>query len=133
MTMDPKPGDVIAGRYRIVQTLGRGGIGTTYEAEDQQTSRRVAVKELSFRGMRDWKILELFEREGRVLSHLDHPAIPHYLDYFQEDTNEDRHFYLVQELAQGQSLAQLVRDGWHADEGEVRDVTRQVLEVLVYL
>jgi serine/threonine protein kinase len=49
--------------------------------------------------MTDWKQLELFEREARVLESLDHPGIPKYLDYLTEDTEKDRGFFLVQVCA----------------------------------
>jgi serine/threonine protein kinase len=56
----------------------------------------VAVKALSLRHLRDWKQLELFEREARTLRTLSHPGIPAYVDYFEEDTATDRGFFLVQ-------------------------------------
>lgn len=43
----------------------------------------MALKALSLRGSRDWKAIELFEREARVLSQLEHPSIPNYIDYFE--------------------------------------------------
>jgi len=49
------------------------------------------------------------------------------------DTDKDRSFYLVQELAEGQSLASLVEQGWRATEKEIKDIARQVLEILIYL
>jgi serine/threonine protein kinase len=49
----------------------------------EQEGRRVALKALSLRGSRDWKAIELFEREARVLSQLEHPSIPNYIDYFE--------------------------------------------------
>ncbi|NET37927.1 MAG: serine/threonine protein kinase [Cyanothece sp. SIO1E1] len=128
-----QPGDLISERYQVVGPLGQGGTGTTYVATDQQTGKRVALKELSLRGMSDWKQLELFEREAQVLAHLSHPAIPNYIDYFQVDTPENRLFYIVQELAAGESLATLVQNGWHADELEVRQIALQILEILSYL
>lgn len=128
-----QPEDIIAERYRIVNILGRGGIGITYQAEDLHNGERVALKELSLRQMADWKVLELFEREARVLSYLNHPAIPRYLDHFQVDTANNRYFYLVQALAEGQPLATLVQGGWHASEGEVRRLAMQVLEILSYI
>ncbi len=71
-------GEIIQARYRIASILGQGGIGITYAASDSQTGDRVALKALSFRRINDWKVLELFEREAKVLSQLDHPAIPRY-------------------------------------------------------
>jgi ankyrin repeat protein len=83
--------------------------------------------------MTDWKMMELFEREARVLAQLNHPAIPRYLEYFHVDTPQDRSFYIAQQLAPGQSLAVLVQKGWRANEEEVRRLAAQILEILVYL
>ncbi|HEY9604464.1 MAG TPA: ankryin, partial [Allocoleopsis sp.] len=100
-------GEIIAQRYRICAPLGQGGSGTTYLARDLECDRQVALKALSLRQITDWKRLELFEREARVLAQLNHPAIPRYLDYFHVDTPDDRSFYIVQQLAEGRSLATL--------------------------
>ena len=127
------PGEIIAQRYSIVGTLGQGGSGITYQAEDSQTRQQVAIKALSLHRMTDWKMIELFEREARILAHLNHPRIPKYLDYFQVDTPQDRLFYLVQQLAPGQSLGTLVQNSWRASEEEVRRIATQILEILVYL
>ncbi|MGF1523609.1 MAG: serine/threonine protein kinase [Leptolyngbyaceae cyanobacterium] len=97
-------GIVVQDRYRILSVLGQGGSGITYAAEDTITGHRVALKELSLRGLSDWKKLSLFEREAQVLENLQHPAIPNYLDYFQVDTADNRFFYIVQELVEGKSL-----------------------------
>ncbi|MEB3826482.1 serine/threonine protein kinase [Phormidium sp. CCY1219] len=127
------PKDILKDRYRITHTLGRGGIGITYAAEDLQTGKSVAIKTLSLRQTQDWKVIELFEREAKVLSHLQHPAIPDYLDYFNIDTPDDRRFYIVQELAEGQSLEEAIASGWHPTEIESRDIAKQVLAILNYL
>lgn len=128
-----QPNDIIAQRYRIVAPLGQGAFGTTYEAEDLTNYQRVAIKVLSLSQLTDWKSLDLFEREARVLANLDHLAIPKYLDYFHEDTAQDHQFYLVQELVVGESLAALVKKGWHSNEAEVKQIASQVLEILDYL
>ncbi len=126
-------GDILKDRYRLLEPLGQGGMATTYAAEDLQQHCQVAIKIMSLRSSRDWKLLELFEREAKVLANLDHPAIPKYIDYFQSDTPSDRRFYLVQALAEGDSLANLVSQGWHSTEEEVRLIATQVLETLIYL
>jgi serine/threonine protein kinase len=126
-------GEIIADRYRILDILGQGGIGITYEALDLQNNERVALKALSLRRMNDWKKMELFEREARILAQLHHPGIPHYLDYFQVDSASDRGFYIAQQLALGKSLSVLVENGWHPDENEVRDLATQILSILIYL
>ncbi len=114
-------------------TLGRGGVGTTYEAEDLESAgKRVVLKQLNVRNLGDWKLFELFEREARTLAQLVHPAIPRYLDSFQTDDDGPR-LYIVQELAKGRTLADLVAAGYHPDEGAVREIAVQVLRILGYL
>ncbi|NET56538.1 MAG: serine/threonine protein kinase [Symploca sp. SIO2E6] len=131
-------GEIIADRYQIVTLLGQGGMGSTYAAVDFRTHQKVAIKVVSLRTARDWKTLELFEREAQVLATLNHPLIPNYLDYFQleveEDSpNSDCRFYLVQELVEGESLATLVERRWQPKEAEVKEIALQVLDILVYL
>ena len=128
-----QPGDIIAQRYRITDTLGQGGVGITYAAEDLKSGEQVALKVLSLRQMGDWKVLELFEREAKILAQLNHPAIPRYLDYFHIDTPENRVFYIAQQLVEGKSLAEWVENGWHPQEVEVWHIANQILDILVYL
>ncbi|EIE21372.1 kinase-like protein [Coccomyxa subellipsoidea C-169] len=129
---DYRAGDVLGGKYTVLEVMGRGSNGVTYKAEGPD-GKTVAVKALSLRRMTDWKQLELFEREAQTLETLKHPGIPRYIDYLSEDTEKDRGFFLVQELAEGRSLAQLMDDGWRADEAEVTRIGIQLLEILEYL
>lgn len=126
-------GDIIAKRYRVLHILGQGGSATTYAVEDIQIGRQIALKALSLRHTTNWKQLELFEREAQILKKLNHPNIPCYLNYFQIDTAESRTFYLAQALAEGTSLAMLVETGWRCNEQGVRQIAKQVLQVLEYL
>jgi len=126
-------GDLVAERYRIAGLLGHTGVGITYLAQDLNSGKPVVLKVLSLRQIDDSKALELFEREVQILSQLNHPAIPRYLDDFEVDTPEDRAFYLVQQLVEGKFLTDLVTDGWRTNESEVHYVAEQVLSVLVYL
>jgi hypothetical protein len=131
---EPQPiGEVIQDRYEILGVLGRGGSGITYRASDRVTGTPVALKELSLRGLSDWKKLELFERESQILASLDFPGIPKYADAFQVDTADDRHFYLVQALAEGPSLAELVAAGERFSEAEVQCIAVEILQILQYL
>ncbi|MEL6441641.1 MAG: serine/threonine-protein kinase [Cyanobacteria bacterium J06621_8] len=129
-----QPEEVIQNRYRIEGVLGQGGTAVTYEAVDlTQPELSVAIKVLSLQQTSDWKLVELFEREVKVLKNLDHPRIPKYLDYFSVDTERDRQFMLVQELVPGKSLGDLVEQGWYFQEPEVKNIAQQVLEILTYL
>jgi len=127
------PSALVADRYQIVAALGRGSMGTTYAAVDRQTDQQVAIKVVSLRQVSEWKVLELFEREARVLASLQHPSIPNYIDYFQIDTPDDRRFHLVQELVAGESLLALSERGWRPEEAEAIAIAAQVLTILDYL
>ena len=128
-----QPGTILKQRYHLNKVIGEGGIGITYEAQDLETNQLVAIKTLSLERLTDWKVLELFEREARILATLNHPSIPDYIDYFHIDEPENKHFYLVQQLVKGKSLAELVEEDWRPQEAEVKKLATQVLKVLTYL
>jgi eukaryotic-like serine/threonine-protein kinase len=128
----PNSMEILKG-YRIIEQIGKGGMATTYRAEQIQTKRQVAIKVLSLQQATEWKVIELFEREAKVLASLKHPAIPAYIDYFTEDSERDRYFYLVQELAVGVSLDKLTIQGREPKEEELKQIAIQILEVLIYL
>jgi eukaryotic-like serine/threonine-protein kinase len=128
-----QPDEIVHSRYQLAELLGQGGIGTTYRATDRTSDRDVALKVVSLRQMKGWKTLDLLEREIKVLQALDHPAIPSYYDSFELDRADTRAFYLVQELAPGQSLASWIAEGWQPKEAEVRAIAEQLLEILCYL
>ena len=129
-----QPEDIVQNRYRIVGVLGEGGTAITYEAIDlKQENLPIAIKVLSLQRSQDWKLVELFEREVKVLKNINHPKIPKYFDYFSLDTETDRQFCLVQELIPGRSLAALVESGWRFQEQEVKKIAEQILSILIYL
>jgi hypothetical protein len=137
---------VLRKRYEIGETLGGGSGSTTFAAHDRSTGTRCVVKELSVgevvrsaRGAHSLdpddftKLVQLFEREARVLANLDHPGIPRFVDHFTESRDGDTRLFTVQEHIDGRTLEALVREGRHFTEAEAREVCRQVGEILAYL
>ena len=128
---------IVAGRYRLEHKLGEGGFGSTWSAIELDTEQRVALKQLDVRRAKDWKSLELFEREAHVLRGLSHPAIPRYFDSFEapdEDGSENACFYLAQALAPGKALVDWIdEDGWRPDNTDLFELASKLLDVLVYL
>jgi serine/threonine protein kinase len=118
-------------RYELMRVLGRGNFGETFEALDLETNGRVAIKRLALSKVGDWRAVDLFEREVRVLRNLDHPSIPKYLDFFT--TDEGVNLHLVQDLVEGESLASEVAAGRRYVEAEIRDIAERVLTTLIYL
>jgi eukaryotic-like serine/threonine-protein kinase len=132
--------ELLINKYQIIDILGQGGVGITYRARDIETDRIVAIKALSLKRAKDWKAIELFDREAKILSQLNHPAIPQYIDSFQVDTEidavdsrstpfRDRQYYIVQTLAEGESLFDAVESGWKPTIDEAKDIAIQVLEI----
>lgn len=91
------------------------------------------MKALSFKGMSNWKSLELFEREAAALRTLSHPAIPRYVDFVEVDNVSDRVYVLVQRKAPGVSLQVLLDEGQRFTTEQVSAILQQLLEVLDYL
>ncbi len=129
------PGQIIQNRYRIDRILGKGSMGTTYKAFDTETRNAVAVKLLHFSRVQEWKVLEMFEREARILQQLDHPRIPSYIDYFSLDSGGSggAQFILVQEYIEGKPLQYLMEKGWRGTETEILDLFWQLINILAYL
>lgn len=123
----------IAGRYVIIRELGAGGQARTYLALDEHTEREVVVKQLHLAHLENWKAIELFEREGEVLSQLDHARIPSYLGAYHEEEAEVARFLLIQEYLEGPTLAELIESGRRFEEAEIKTMLASLLEILVYL
>ena len=120
------------GRYEITGLLGVGGQGRTWLATDTTTDTAVAIKEMAMATALDWKAVELFERETKVLESLDHPAIPRYVDAFHVDSLSGVRFFLVQEFVDGTAL-DTEMESRRYDEAESLALLRQACEILVYL
>lgn len=119
----------LEGRWQLTEALGRGGQACTWRARDLAGGADVAVKELSLLRVTDWKTVELFQREARVLEGLRHPGIPAYHADLTIEKGRHVTFYLVQELVPGASLS--VEEPW--DEPSVLRLLAEVGEILVYL
>jgi eukaryotic-like serine/threonine-protein kinase len=129
-----RTGDLVAGKYSVSGVLGRGVSGTTFEARDvTKSGQLIALKVLSLRRMRSWKLLDLFKREGNTLKNLSHPAIPDFIDSLELDHEGERLFVLVQRKAEGNSLQELLDSGFRFTVAQVRSIFRQLLEVLMYM
>lgn len=124
---------LLQGRYQIQREIGRGSQGITYQGLDQQTGRQVAIKALHLSRLEDWKALELFEREAQALRSIEHPAVPAYLDAFQQEEAGDTQLYLVQAFIQGRDLKERLEQQGRSGEAHIEAVLRHLLPALAQL
>ncbi|GLV60368.1 hypothetical protein KDH_71880 [Dictyobacter sp. S3.2.2.5] len=125
----------LKGRYRIKQTIGQGGMGSVYSAEDEQLGRRlVAIKELNYLRLSEQEKREAavqFQREAHLLAGLQHPNLPNIYDYFEENG----HWYLVMSLITGETLESYQQKALNGrlPVGEVVGIGIELSNVLEYL
>ncbi|MFE9427376.1 serine/threonine-protein kinase [Kitasatospora sp. NPDC006697] len=100
---------LLDGRYRLLATLGSGGMGEVWRARDERIGREVAVKLLS--GYYDQEALDRFDREARIAGALASPAIVAVHDFGRTVLNGRSTPYLVMELLQGTPLNALLAHG----------------------
>jgi serine/threonine-protein kinase len=101
-------GAVLSRRFRLLQELGRGGMGAVYAAERVEDGRYVAVKILHPQFIGDVQVLQRFLEEGRTCMRLEHPNI---LRVHECNTAEDGSSYLVMDLLEGVPLSAYTRNG----------------------
>lgn len=122
---------ILKNRYRPIQSLGGGGFGKTYLAEDIDKLNEKCVIKLfapqvqGTAGLQ--KATELFEQEARRLQQLgEHPQIPTLLAYFREDSR----LYLVQQFIDGQNLLKQLEQQGTFSEAKIRDLLQDLLNIL---
>jgi serine/threonine protein kinase len=124
------PGAVLQQRYRVVQAIGRGGMGAVYQAVDLRLQTTVALKETLFDASAEL-LREAFEREARLLASLHHPSLPVVQDHFVEG---DGQFLVMQFIPGDDLLTQLrQRNGQPFPLAAALDWADQLLSVLEYL
>jgi len=121
MTVEPES---VAGRYRLIREVGRGGMGAVWLAHDELLGRDVALKRLGhFEGVQS---RVRAEREAQLAARLSHPNVVTVFDLAEDGDTR----WLVMEYVEGTTLSRLaaLRDGLPADEAT--SVIRQAAEAL---
>jgi serine/threonine protein kinase/Tol biopolymer transport system component len=116
-------GSLVVGKYRIIDEIGRGGMGVVYDAEDTTLTRRVAIKVLPEIFTGDPERMARFEREAKLLASVNHPNIA--AIHGLEESEGKR--FLVMELVDGETLAARISRG-PLNLEEVRKVGLQIAD-----
>ncbi len=94
------------GRYEVLETLGKGGMGVVYRAHDPELHREVAIKVVLSWAQYDADAMARFNREARVVAQLKHP---HIVVVFDAGRTEDGLPYFVMELLEGTDLGEVLK------------------------
>jgi len=130
------PGDLLHGRYRVINQVGTGGYGAVYRAHDTLAGdKAVAIKAIHLRGLKPQEAIEAtdtFNREIALLTGLAHPNLPRISNHFTDAT----HWFLVMDFIEGETLEDYVRHTTKTGQlplSEVLDIGIQLCTVLEYL
>ncbi|GLF97638.1 serine/threonine protein kinase [Streptomyces yaizuensis] len=123
-------GRLLAGRYRLGGVLGRGGMGTVWRAEDETLGRTVAVKELRFPNSVDEeekrRLITRTLREAKAIARIrDNSAVTVF-----DVVDEDNRPWIVMELIEGKSLAEVIREDGTLTPRRAAEVGLAILDVL---
>ncbi|QKW05142.1 tetratricopeptide repeat protein [Streptomyces sp. NA04227] len=127
---------LLQGRYRLLDLIGRGGMGEVWRARDESLGRQVAVKCLKPMGPQAQKgtlargLQERFKREARVAAALQHHGVTVVHDFGEADGV----LFLVMELLEGRNLSQLLEDnqGSPLPVADVEEIAVQLAAALAY-
>jgi serine/threonine-protein kinase len=124
---DPLIGQMVGGRYELLRRIGKGGMGVVYEADHTGLGKRVAVKLLLDKYTDDPEVVARFQREARTASAIGDEHIVEVTDAGQ---HEDGRSYIVMELLEGGSLAEVLDACGPMPAARAVHIVRQVLRGL---
>ena len=117
---DPRVGLILDSKYKLIESLGQGGMGSVFRAQRLHIGDEVALKLLHHDLVREQKALERFRREARTAAMIRHPNVVSIHDFNDGSGNETQP-YIVMELVRGMSLGALLRrEGRMTPERAVR-------------
>jgi serine/threonine protein kinase len=116
------PGRLLAGRYRIIALVGKGGMGEVYRADDLTLGQPVALKFLPDEAARDQGLLERFKNEVRIARRVSHPNVCRVYDV----GDVEGHTFFTMEYVDGEDLASLLRRIGRLPEDKALDIARQL-------
>ena len=121
-------------QYRVIKLLGKGGFGTTFVGVDLTVVGNPLCVVKQLRPATDEEkafkmALSLFEREAKTLGKISHPQIPKLMNYFVDG----EHFYLIQELINGQNLQREIKTNGVYGELAVKRFLDEMTPVIKYI
>jgi len=114
--------------YKVLELIGKGGMGAVYKCEDTMLGRVVAIKELNSLLTTDPNFVQRFRQEAQLQAKLMHPNIVSLYSFFEESGQ----YYMVMEYVEGRTLKDLIHQIGPIPEPRVLKIIEQVLHALDY-
>lgn len=121
--------DIVSERYKIVATIGKGGMSNVYEARDFILKRNVAIKFLKPEALKKVDNIIRFQNEARFSSALNHPNIVKIYDYGEYDNT----LFIVNEFVKGQTLRDSLDFKGAYTINEACSIMLQLCDSLIYI
>lgn len=119
-------GSTFAGRYRIIEELGKGGMGKVYKALDTEINEKVALKLIKSEIASDQKTIERFRSELKFARKIRHKNVCQMYDL----NKEEGAYYITMEYVSGEDLKSFIRRAKRLDTGTAVSIARDVCEGL---
>jgi len=119
-------GSTFAGRYEVIEELGKGGMGRVYKVFDKKIKEAVAMKLLKPEIAADEKTIERFSNELKFARKISHRRVCRMYDLGQEGTT----FFITMEYVPGEDLKSFIKRSGHLTETKAVSVAKQICEGL---
>jgi serine/threonine protein kinase/lipopolysaccharide biosynthesis regulator YciM len=119
-------GSTFAGRYQIVEELGRGGMGRVYKAQDTEIKEKIALKLIKPEISSDKKTIERFQNELKLARKISHRNVcrMHHLE------KSEGNYFITMEYVDGENLKGMIRMMGQLSSGKAISIAKQVCEGL---
>ncbi len=119
-------GSIFAGRYQIIEQLGKGGMGRVYRVLDKKLNEEIALKLIKPEISLDKKTVERFSHELKTARKISHKNVARMFDLNEEDGTH----YITMEYVRGEDLKRLIRKMGQFSAGQAVPIAKQICEGL---
>jgi len=119
-------GSTFAGRYQIIEELGKGGMGKVYRVLDKKLNEEIALKLIKPEIAKDKKTVERFSNELKIARKMGHKNVARMFDLNEESGTH----YITMEYVRGEDLKRLIRKIGHLGPGQAIPIAKQICDGL---
>ena len=120
----------IAGKYDVLECLGRGSQGEVYRARRRLDGADVAIKVMHIKSVKNWKMYELFDREAKILPTIDIDGVAKFYEAIEDLESADPVSVIVQQFVDGHALSEFIKAHHRFLLTDIADILIQLTKIL---